>query len=235
MPNQRCGFEPRRLHAGTRTKLESKFSMVFINEWLPNPNGVDTKAEFIELFNNGDVSVSLGGWTIKTTGKKAFSLGGRTIAARGYLVLNRTETKLSLKNNGESVFLYDAAGRLVDQSSYIGAAPSGKSFSRIPYSGAGDALGAGAAAAQPQAFAWSTPSPGAMNKISLNNNINTNNYPFGMPLNGGVTMGGMSGFGIFLMALVGVSAILAVTVVYCLKSHEDLANLFFPRDGAIGH
>src|ERR1700691_587167 len=105
--------------------------MIFINEWLPNPTGADAKGEFIELFNNGSSSVNLNGWALTTSGKKIFSLNGYTIAANGYLLLNRTATKLTLKNADESLSLYNAAGQLVDHSNSEGTAQEGKSLSRI--------------------------------------------------------------------------------------------------------
>lgn len=202
--------------------------MVLINEWLPNPDGADAKGEFVELFNNAGVPVSLAGWTMRASGKKVFLLGARTIAARGYLVLTHAETKLLLKNTGESLFLYDAEGRLADQSFYVGAAPSGQSFSRVQYQasrpGLGDG-GIGVPGAAPQAFTWAPPTPGAANDVSLHNSIAVNNYPTGVPLNRTAPSGAE-----FFGALVGVSAILAVLVVYCLKSHGELSQLFFPGD-----
>jgi len=205
--------------------------MIFINEWLPNPNGADAKGEFVELFNNGSAPVSLAGWVLKTTAKKTFVFGGQTIAAHGYLVLTHATTKLSLKNTGETVLLYDASGRLVDQSSYLGAAPSGQSWARVLYPasvvGTNDTNGAmdgsaGGSVAQPQAFAWATPTPGAANEVDLHNSITAASYPFGIPLNRAAL-----GTAQFFAILLGVSAILAALVVYCLKSHEDLSKLFF--------
>ena len=196
--------------------------MVFINEWLPNPNGADAKGEFIEFYNNGDVPVSLNGWVLKTSGKKSFSLSGRAIAANGYLILKRAQTKLSLKNTGETVLLYDASGHLADQSAYLGAAPGGQSYSRVYYPASENDD------AQPQSFAWGSPTPGAANKVNLHNGINANNYPFNTPLN----RAPLSGFeitGAFLMA----SAILAALVVYFLKRDENMQKLFFPRDEGV--
>lgn len=202
--------------------------MIFINEWLPNPNGTDTKGEFVELINTGSEPVSLSGWTMKATGKKIFKLGAQSIAAKGYLVLGRAETKLSLKNNGETISLYDAAGRIVDQSSYLGAAPSGESFSRVYYPAAGsnpdDA---------PQSFAWSVPTPGAANKINLYNGISASNYPIGVPLNVDTSFSGARGALTFAAALVCLSAILTVLVVYSLKSDENLSKLFFRGDSEV--
>ena len=199
--------------------------MVFINEWFPNPDGADAKGEFIELFNNGNAAVSLNGWTMKATAKKTFVFGAQTIASHGYLVLTHAATKLSLKNTGETISLYDASGRLVDQSSYLGSAPSGQSFSRIYYPGGANNDRGGAVV--PQSFAWGTPTPGTPNKVDLHNNISANNYPAGVPLNTADFLHGVSGVAIFFMMLLGISAILAALVVYSLKSDENLSKLFF--------
>lgn len=196
--------------------------MVFINEWLPNPTGTDSKGEFIELYNTGNAPVVLQGWTIATTGKKIFSLNGYSIAARGYLLLKRAETKIALKNTAEAVSLYDAAGRLADHSSFLGMAQEGKSLSRINY-----------ATDPSEHFAWSDPTPGAANKISLNNSLAANSYPFGVPLNR--TSLAASGMSIVAMAF-GIGVILAMLVVYCVKRDENIEKLllsFGPRDGEV--
>jgi Lamin Tail Domain len=185
--------------------------MIFINEWFPNPAGDDAKGEFIELFNKSSAPANLNGWILKTTGKKIFSLDGYTIAANGYLVLDRTETKLSLKNTAESLFLYDAAGKLADQSSFLGAAPEGKSFSRINYM-----------ADPSEHFTWSAPTPGIANDITINTSISDAVYPLNAPLND-PSLGAGGFFGLMFAA----GVILAALVVYCLKSDENLSKLFF--------
>lgn len=208
--------------------------MVVVNEWLPNPNGVDTKAEFIELFNNGNSPVRLDGWILKVTAKKVFPLNGYTIAPRGYLVLPRTVTKLSLKNGGETVSLYNREGLLTDRTSYLGTAPSGESFSRVLSPGAQDSNDVGDSAitdAAPQNFAWGTPTPGMVNKVALHNGISANSYPFHVVLNG-ASFGGISSGMAFFFMLLGISAILSALVVYSLKSDANLSKLFFPRDGS---
>jgi Lamin Tail Domain len=187
--------------------------MIFINEWLPNPVGTDSKGEFIELYNTSNTSVNLDGWIIKTTGKKVFSLGGYSIAARGYLLLQRAETKISLKNTGETVSLYDANGKLADQSSFLGQAQEGKSLSRINYT-----------TDPSEHFAWSDPTPGTANKISLNNSLAANSYPFNTPLNR--TSLAASGGAIIGLAL-GLGVILGVLVVYCTKRDEKIEKLLF--------
>lgn len=197
--------------------------MIFINEWLPNPTGVDTKAEFIELYNNGATLVSLSGWKLTTTGKKIFSLDGYSIAPREYLLLSRAKTKMSLKNSDEVLSLYDATGRLVDRSSFLGAASEGKSFSRINYT-----------TDVTEHFIWSVPTPGAANKITLDNSVAANNYPIGAVLNPGDVTTGFAGTvratGEMIFSTLAFSIILAAVVVYCLKSDANLSNAFFSRD-----
>jgi hypothetical protein len=201
--------------------------MVYINEWLPNPDGNDAKGEFIELFNRGTSTVNLSGWTLKTTGKKIFSLDGREITSDSYLVLLRTNTKISLKNTGETVLLYNASGQLVDRSSYLGSAPSGQSFSRVAYpiATSGGVPSSLNLLAEPQGFAWAPPTPGAENKISLHATISAIAYPFNQPVNARPPN---------VLEVVGSAAIvgivLAVAVMYCLKHAENFSKLIFPRD-----
>ena len=126
--------------------------MVFLNEWLPNPTGSDTKGEFIELWNGGSSPVNLNGWILQADGKKKFRLFG-TIKADGYLLLPRSETKLSLKNTDGKLVLFDAAGRLADQPAFEGSAPEGKSFNRVSY----DSYDGSSIYNTIQQFAWGAP------------------------------------------------------------------------------
>jgi hypothetical protein len=206
--------------------------MILINEWLPNPAGNDAQGEWVELFNSGSSSVSLDGWIIKTgggstsltTGTRKYNLRG-TIGAGGstqlttseYLILKRTDTKLVLRNTDEKLFLYDAKGNLIDQSGFLGSAPEGKSFSRIGYNPEN----------LTQQFAWSEPTPGAANKISLNTNILHNMYPVGTPLNKNL------GVVEFWSMLLGAAVVLTAIVMFVLKRNESLFKLFFRGDEEI--
>jgi hypothetical protein len=186
--------------------------VVFINEWLPNPTGPDVAREFIELYNDGAQPVGLGGWAIKTENGKKFSLSGRGIVARGYLVLKRSETKLSLRNESGGISLYDAKGVLVDQARFLGSAPEGKSFSRVDYG-----------AEKIEHFTFVDPTPGVANK-TVNTAIAVQEYPRGVPLNRRLESSE------FLAIMVGTAAVLAGLIIYVLKANEDLSELFFGRD-----
>lgn len=107
--------------------------MIIISEFLPNPAGKDTEGEWVKLFNNGDTAVNLNGWQIKDASGKAFifSATNKNIIAGGEtLTLNYKTTKISLNNNGETIFLYDKSGKLMDKAEYIGTAADGKIYVR---------------------------------------------------------------------------------------------------------
>jgi hypothetical protein len=190
--------------------------MIFINEWLPNPNGTDAKGEFIELFNNSNAPVNLSGWILQTDGKKKFKLSG-SIRANEYLLLPRSETKLSLKNTDGKLLLYDAAGELADQSAFEGSAPEGESFSRVTYA----IYGGSSMHSAIQQFVWSKPTPGAKNAVA-EDGLSEIHYPIGAPLNA-YRMSWVSVVG--LIALAGV--IFAAVLWYAVRKDEDTAQLFF--------
>jgi len=100
-----------------------------INEFLPNPVGKDTDNEWIELFNNGNTATNIDGWQIKDVSGRIFYLKG-AVEPNEYLVLDYKTTKISLNNDGETLFLYDQNGRLIDKVEYSGKAPEGKSLAR---------------------------------------------------------------------------------------------------------
>ena len=99
-----------------------------INEFLPNPVGKDADGEWIELFNN-NAAANIDGWQIKDASGRIFYLKG-VIEPNEYLVLDYKTTKISLNNDGETLFLYDQNGRLIDKAEYSGKVPEGKSLVR---------------------------------------------------------------------------------------------------------
>lgn len=100
-----------------------------IKEFLPNPIGNDKDEEYILLFNDG-ASVSLGGWKIADAAGKEFFLKGNLESGQE-LRLPYSETKISLNNNGEKIFLYDTAGSLIDELSYSGRASEGQIIGKL--------------------------------------------------------------------------------------------------------
>ncbi|MFH1346664.1 MAG: lamin tail domain-containing protein [Spirochaetota bacterium] len=107
--------------------------MIIISEFLPNPAGKDTEGEWIKLLNNGDAAVNLGGWQIKDASGKAFIFSApnkNIIAGSETLTLDYKTTKITLNNNGETIFLYDKNGILIDKAEYTGTANDEKIYVR---------------------------------------------------------------------------------------------------------
>ena len=100
-----------------------------IKEFLPNPVGNDQEGEYIKVLNDSDSAVNLSGWQIKDAAGKIFRLNNK-LAAGQELILPYSQTKISLNNSGEQLFLYDAAGKLVDELSYSGQAGEGQIITR---------------------------------------------------------------------------------------------------------
>ncbi len=94
--------------------------MIYIKELLPNPSGKDMDGEWIKLFNDNSSQVVLSGWTIGDASGKVFKLDGQTIPPSGDLKLTYGETRISLNNDADSIYLSDASGNEVDKLSYNG-------------------------------------------------------------------------------------------------------------------
>lgn len=204
--------------------------MVYINEFLPNPVGADAAGEFVELYNDSGVVVSLAGWklgvgTASTTSvipakTKPFSLAGFSVPAHGYLVLPRAKTKLSLKNVDGGLLLYGLDGKVTDRATFLGTAPEGKSFSRIKSNN----LVVGH-------FAFTSSTPGAAN-AQFDTMIAVNTYPIGVPLNTRSSAASIiSSPGIFTL---GTALIITIIFFYAFSQNENLSNLLFGRDEPFG-
>ena len=183
--------------------------MIFINEWLPNPVGTDSKGEFIELFNNGAGPVGLDGWSLQTDGKKKFKLLG----SLGERVFDFAEERneASLKITDGKLFLYDAAGRVADQSVFEGSAPEGESFSRVSYK----MYDSTSVYSTIQQFVWSKPTPGAKNHIATEFGVSDVAYPTGVPLN----VAGLNWSSVFGFACAA-GVIFAAILWYALRKDE---------------
>jgi|GEM_PF-3409586 len=105
--------------------------MIAIKDFLADPKGPDTGAEYISLINNGSTTVSLAGWSIKDKSGKTFVLSGYSLPAGKQLRLFSSATKITINNSSEAISLFDASGKLVDELVLSGKAIEGQPFSRI--------------------------------------------------------------------------------------------------------
>lgn len=92
---------------------------------MPNPAGSDKEGEYVKILNDGNAAVLLNGWQIKDAAGKTYKLSGN-LAAGQELLLPYSQTKISLNNSGEKIFLYDSAGKLVDELGYSGQTSEGQ-------------------------------------------------------------------------------------------------------------
>ncbi|MCP4809659.1 MAG: hypothetical protein GY913_28325 [Proteobacteria bacterium] len=122
---------------------------VFINEFLPNPDGTDRGSEFVELVNGAPTPVDLTGWTFGDAIKDVrHTFDGVVLAPGEALVLwdsgehegdeVSATGSLSLNNTGDTLTLRDADGLVVDEVEY-GDSETDVSWNRSPdFDGSGD-------------------------------------------------------------------------------------------------
>lgn len=92
---------------------------IMINEVLPDPED-GSRNEFIELYNNCDAAIDLSGWQIDDIegGSNPYSFDKVSIEPKNYLVIFKTETRISLNNDKDSVRLIDPNGELRSMITY---------------------------------------------------------------------------------------------------------------------
>jgi hypothetical protein len=109
-----------------------EFPKIVINELLPSPVGSDAEEEWIEISNPNDFEFDVSGWKLQDTVGKTktyiFSEGTK-ITAKGFLVLRRPITKITLNNDGDGLKLIDLDSKTIDEISYE-KAKEGKSFAK---------------------------------------------------------------------------------------------------------
>lgn len=103
-----------------------------LNELLPNPPGVDTGNEFIELYNASDEAVSLDDYYLKVDTKTYAFPVGSSIAAGEYRVFSDIELKLAFANaTGKAVELVGRDGARVSLLPAYQNAPDDQSWASI--------------------------------------------------------------------------------------------------------
>ncbi|MFH1036737.1 MAG: lamin tail domain-containing protein [Patescibacteria group bacterium] len=128
-------------------------SGIFLNELLPSPQGKDEENEWIEISNNNSFDADISGWKI-TDGigvSTDYTFPSETIiGTKGFIVLARPETKITLNNSGDKITLLRPDGTVADTVEYKDA-PINNSFARTEND-----------------WDWSTiPTPGASNNFPI--------------------------------------------------------------------
>ena len=93
---------------------------------MPNPIGKDTEGEYIKIFNNSATETNLNGWSIKDASGKSFIFNSQLIKTNQELTIDYKTTGINLNNTGETIYLLNTHGKLIDQLSFSGAAKEGQ-------------------------------------------------------------------------------------------------------------
>ncbi len=132
---------------------------IVITELVPNPEDSDAENEFVEIYNEGDKTADISGWTLEDTlGKTAqFVFPENTsISPKKYLVFYRPQTKITLNNSGDGAVLKNSSGKIISETGESGAAMEDWSWSRN----------------EDSEWDWSlTPTPGTENKIDQDDEV----------------------------------------------------------------
>ena len=103
----------------TQTQEPINYSSgIIINEILPSPEGPDNLEEWIELKNINDKEIDLSEWKIQDTigSITTYTFSQRTkIEPKGFLVLSRPTTKITLNNSGDGLNLIQPDGKIIDR------------------------------------------------------------------------------------------------------------------------
>jgi hypothetical protein len=90
---------------------------------LPNPAGLDTHDETVDIENGSDSPVSLVGWRLRDSAGSEWRLDqDGSIPARATVSIKRNTRPMALSNSGDSVDLIDPTGNLAQRVTYGPAA-----------------------------------------------------------------------------------------------------------------
>ena len=146
---------------------------IYLSEILPNPDGDDTKLEFIEIYNAGNREVNLTGWSLSNEDNKKVSLekiaASAIIKAGEYLAVYRPKTKIVLHNDKGAVKLFQP---LAD-----------KPFMAVEYKNVKEGLSYNSVDYKRGEWIWSeTITPAAINVFKIINHPPEAEFSFKLPV-----------------------------------------------------
>ena len=129
--------------------LEPHTESIKINEVMFNPLGDDRgdwyEGEWVELFNPSWVDLDLDGYQIKDQAGWEINLNpnscdnnrniedeGETLIPAGGFLVAFTRGRAIFNNTGDSVFLFNTLGQLIDQVTYPGSSIEDRTYARYP-------------------------------------------------------------------------------------------------------
>lgn len=114
-------------------------NLIKITEIFPNPNSEQGEEEWIEIFNGDNRPVNLGNWSLSDASQKSPRPipDSAIVPPKSYALFPKSETKLSLNNEGDEIFLRDFEGNVADRVSYEQSKP-GQSYALVRIEKSGD-------------------------------------------------------------------------------------------------
>lgn len=103
---------------------------IVINEIFPNPVGVDSEMEFIEIKNISNKSIDLTNWIIKNSAGQAYTLPSLKMMPNSIVVFYRHQTNLVLNNTKDKIKIYSTSNLIIDEVEYKSPAQEDRSFQR---------------------------------------------------------------------------------------------------------
>lgn len=111
------------------------YSLIFINELLPNPAGSDD-AEWLELYNDGEMAIDLNGTRIQDNSAAVYQITSEDflstiINAKSYFIIERAVSGIALNNTGgDCLKLSSPANIIIKNICYSDQALEAQSFAR---------------------------------------------------------------------------------------------------------
>lgn len=105
---------------------------VFLNEFMPNPSGVEDGAEWVELVNLSGSTVDLTNWKIEDAAPtpNVINIGSESILTGDYNLYFFSSASLN-NSGGDTLFLKNDSGVVVDSIAYAGSPfPEDSTFGR---------------------------------------------------------------------------------------------------------
>jgi hypothetical protein len=104
-----------------------------LSEVFPDPASpeVDTNDEFIEIYNPTDEEVDLAGWKLKDESGDEYLIKNKSVLPNSRLAIFAPESKITLNNTGDIIYLIDPNGKVVDESADYENSEPGLSWSNL--------------------------------------------------------------------------------------------------------
>ncbi|OGV97225.1 hypothetical protein A2W24_04335 [Microgenomates group bacterium RBG_16_45_19] len=113
--------------------MVTQVKALMINEFMPDPSDPNDQTEWIELYNETETSMELDNWQVDDSegGTRPYKIPVQTLAARQFLVIDKSQSQIGLNNSQDQVRLMNPEGTVVDSIDY-NQVPTDQVMARVP-------------------------------------------------------------------------------------------------------